>query len=410
MLPRTLAHTLQTVSTQFPVVLVTGPRQVGKSTLLDMCAQVAGQAPRSYVTLDDLNARALAQSDPELFLQNWPAPANIDEVQYAPGLFSAIKLRVDRQPVNGQYWLTGSQKFQLMRGVTESLAGRVAVLDLLGFSYAEQTLRATLSTPFLPTQTWIEQARQAAAPLGLPALFEHIWLGSFPRLVAQGKSARDVFYRSYVQTYLQRDVMDVLRVSDQAAFHRFLAACAARTGQLLNVAALARDGDIDHKTAQAWLSVLQTSGLVLLLQPYHSNLTKRLVKAPKLYFLDTGLSAYLTRWPDAASLEAGAMSGAMLETWVVAEIVKSYWHHGLEAPLYFYRDTNQQEIDLLIDTGSALHPVEIKKTANPSHQAKKSFPVLAKLGKPVGAGAVLCLVERDVPLSREVTAIPVAYL
>ena len=407
MYPRTLAQTIHRVSACFPVLMVTGPRQVGKTTLLEMCAQ---DAPRRYVTLDDLDARALAQSDPALFLQTWPAPVIIDEIQYAPQLFSAIKLQVDREKTNGQFWLTGSQKFQLMRGITESLAGRVAIVDLLGLSQAELDGRAGASLPFVPTADWIASARQQANPKSLMDMFGRIWLGSYPRLNAQGAQARDVFYRSYIQTYIQRDVQDVLKVSDQTAFHRFLTAVAARTGQLLNYAGLARAVDIDNKTAKAWLSVLETSGLVYLLQPYHSNLTKRLVKAPKLYFLDTGLAAYLTRWPDAAALEAGAMSGALLETWAVGEILKSYWHNGREAPLYFYRDADQQEIDLIVDSAAALYPVEIKKTASPSHNAKRHFTVLDKLNKPVGPGAVICFVERDIPLSREVTAIPLGYL
>jgi predicted AAA+ superfamily ATPase len=390
--------------------MVTGPRQVGKTTLLEMCAK---DAPRNYVTLDDLDARALAQSDPALFLQTWPAPVTIDEIQYAPQLFSAIKLQVDREKINGQFWLTGSQKFELMRGITETLAGRVAIVDLLGLSQAELEGRAEASFPFVPTADWIANARQHARPQSLQSVFERIWLGAYPALNAQGAQAhesRGLFYRSYIQTYIQRDVQDVLKVSDQTAFNRFLTAVAARTGQLLNYAGLARDVDIDNKTAKAWLSVLETSGLVYLLQPYHSNLSKRLVKAPKLYFLDTGLAAYLTRWPDTAALEAGAMSGAMLETWVVSEILKSYWHNGLEAPLYFYRDADQQEVDLIVDSATTLHPVEIKKTASPSHNAKKHFTVLDKLGKTVGPGAVLCFVERDIPLSRAVTAVPLGYL
>ncbi|CAB1369906.1 ATPase [Denitratisoma oestradiolicum] len=407
MYPRTLTQTLLTVSAAFPVLMVTGPRQVGKTTLLEMCAR---DTPRNYVTLDDLDARALAQSDPALFLQTWQTPVIIDEIQYAPQLFSAIKMQVDRDKSNGQFWLTGSQKFHLMRGITETLAGRVAIVDLLGLSQAELQGRADTSKPFVPTPEWIAYARQQAQPQSLSDVFGRIWLGSYPRLNAQGAQARDIFYRSYIQTYIQRDVQDVLKISDQTAFNRFLTAVAARTGQLLNYASLARAVDIDNKTAKAWLSVLETSGLVYLLQPYHSNLTKRLVKAPKLYFLDTGLAAYLTRWPDAPSLEAGAMSGAMLETWAVSEIIKSYWHNGQEAPLYFYRDTDQQEVDLLVDSAIALYPVEIKKTASPSHNAKRHFTILDKLGKPVGPGAVLCFVERDMPLSRDVTALPLGYL
>lgn len=407
MYSRTLARTIHAISDRFPVLMLTGPRQVGKTTLLELCAR---ESRRQYVTLDDLDARSLAQSDPALFLQTWPAPVIIDEIQYAPQLFSAIKLQVDRERANGRFWLTGSQKFHLMRGITESLAGRVAIVDLLGLSQAELEGRADTVSPFVPTAAWIVRARRQGRPQTLAHLFERIWLGAYPRLNAQGAETRHLFYRSYIQTYIQRDVQDVLRISDQTAFNRFLTSVAARTGQLLNVAGLARDVDIDNKTAKAWLSVLEASGLVFLLQPYHSNLAKRLVKAPKLYFLDTGLAAYLTRWPNAEALAAGAMSGALLETWVVGEILKSYWHNGQEAPLYFYRDADQQEVDLLIDSADTLYPVEIKKTASPSHNAKRHFAVLGKLNKSVGPGGVLCFVERDIPLTREVTAIPLAYL
>ncbi len=362
-----------------------------------------------------MDARSLAQRDPALFLQTWPPPVLIDEIQYAPQLLSAIKLCVDRDQRNGAFWLAGSQKFHLMRGLGESLAGRVAIVDLLGFSLAELEGRARASRPFLPTQQWVAHARHAAhrenwqSPR-LMDIYQRIWLGAYPRLNEQGPAARDVFYRSYIQTYIQRDVQDVLKVSDQLAFNRFLGAVAARTGQLLNYANLARDVDIDNKTAKAWLSVLETSGLVYLLQPYHHNLTKRLVKAPKLYFLDTGLAAYLTKWPDASSLEAGSQSGALLETWLLTEILKSYWHNGREAPLHFYRDTDQREVDLLIETGEALYPVEFKKTASPSQNASNQFTVLDRLGKTIGPGAIICFVERDIPLSPRVTAIPVGYL
>lgn len=408
MYQRTLGKTIHVISESFPVLMLTGARQVGKTTLLEMCAQ----GRRAYVTLDDLDARNLAQSDPALFLQTWKPPLIIDEIQYAPQLFSAIKVMVDREKRNGLFWLTGSQKFHLMRGVTESLAGRVAIVDLLGLSQAERLGRAESSRPFVPTPEWIAQARQSAAGgIGqLMDVYQRIWLGSYPRLIEQGAAARNLFYRSYIQTYIQRDVQDVLKVSDQLVFNRFLGAVAARTGQLLNYASLARDVEIDNKTAKSWLSILETSGLVYLLQPYHRNLTKRMVKTPKLYFLDTGLAAFLTKWPDPASLEAGSMSGALLETWLVAEILKSYWHNGLEAPLFFYRDTDQREVDLIIETGDMLYPVEFKKTASPSVGASRQFAVLEKLGKTVGHGAVLCFVERDIPLSSAVTAVPVGYL
>ena len=408
MYKRTLSSTIHTISESFPVLMLTGPRQVGKTTLLEMCA--AGK--RAYVTLDDLDARRLAQRDPALFLQTWQPPLIIDEVQYAPQLFSAIKMRVDREKRNGLFWLTGSQKFHLMRGITESLAGRVAIVDLLGLSRAESEGRADSSRPFVPTPEWIARARLAATPAtdGLMEIYSRIWLGAFPRLNEQGPAARNLFYRSYIQTYIQRDVQDMLKVTDQTTFNRFLGAVAARTGQLLNYASLAREVEIDNKTVKSWMSILEASGLVYLLQPYHRNLTKRLVKTPKLYFLATGLAAYLTKWPDAASLQAGSMSGAMLETWLFAEILKSYWHNGLEANVFFYRDVDQREVDLVIEVGDTLYPVEFKKTASPSAGAARQFAVLEKLGKTVGPGAVLCFVERDIPLSSQVTAVPVGYL
>jgi predicted AAA+ superfamily ATPase len=409
MLQRTLGKTIHKISGSYPVILITGPRQVGKTTLLEMCAEQG----RNYVTLDDLQERTLAQTDPALFLQTHPTPLTIDEVQYAPELFSAIKLIVDRDKKPGQFWLTGSQKFHLMKGITESLAGRVAILDLLGLSRAELDGRADTAEPFVPTQAWILQARkQAGPPKNILDVYQRIWLGAFPKLNLEPDfSSRDIFYRSYVQTYIQRDVKDILSITNDVAFNRFLGAVAARTGQLLNFSDLSRDVDIDHKTAKSWLSVLETSGLVYLLQPYYANVTKRLVKTPKLYFLDTGLCSYLTQWPNSKSLETGAMSGAMLETHLFSEILKSHWYQGLSARnFYYYRDTDQREIDLVIESGEGLYPVEFKKTASPSRTASKHFHVLEKFAKPVGHGAVLCFVEKDIPLSREVTAVPVGYL
>lgn len=407
MLERTLSKTVKEVDQSFPVLLLTGPRQVGKTTLLEMCA---GKT-RNYVTLDDLEQRELAKTDPALFLQSHQPPLIIDEVQYAPELFSAIKIIVDREKKKGLFWLTGSQKFHLMRGITESLAGRVAIIDLLGLSQAEISGRAGTSMPFMPTPEWIDSAKkQVNTSKSLLDIYELIWRGSFPALNQDTAISRDIFYKSYVQTYIQRDVRDMMNISDTLAFNRFLGAVAARTGQLLNYSDIARDVDIDHKTAKAWLSVLETSGLVYLLQPYFRNVTKRIVKTPKLYFLDTGLCSYLTQWPTAASLEAGAMSGPLLETYLFSEILKSYWHNGKTARFYYYRDLDQKEVDLIIETGEAFYPVEFKKTASPSRTASKHFHLLEKLGKAVGHGAVLCFVEKDIPLSRDVTAIPVGYL
>jgi hypothetical protein len=279
-------------------------------------------------------------------------------------------------------------------------------------SQAELEGRANKVIPFIPTPEWIDHAReQIKEALPLMNVYERIWRGSFPHIYETNGTDRDYFYRSYVQTYIQRDVKDILNISDENKFHRFLIAVAARTGQLLNYADLSRDVGIDNKTAKSWLSVLETSGLVYLLYPYYRNVTKRLVTStPKLYFLDTGLCSYLTKWPSAASLESGAMSGAILETYLFAEILKSYWHNGKSSNFYYYRDTDQKEIDLVIETGDTFYPVEFKKTGTPSLTASKNFRLLEKLGKKVGHGVVICFIEKDVPLSREVTAIPVGYL
>lgn len=404
---RSLAPIIKNINDTFPVLLITGPRQVGKTTLLKLCAD----QKRNYVTLDDHHERKLAQTDPTLFLQTHKTPLIIDEVQYAPELFSSIKMAVDTSKQMGQFWLTGSQKFHLMKGVTESLAGRVAILDMLGLSQAEIDSRANSTLPFLPTQEWISNAKtHTKTTTDLMAIFEKIWRGSFPRLSENTDISWDVFYNSYVQTYVQRDVRDILNITNELSFMSFLKAAAARTGQILNLSNIARDVEIDHKTAKAWLSVLEASGLIYLLYPYRNNVTKRLIKAPKLYFLDTGLCSFLTQWNSPASLEAGAMSGAILETYVLSEIIKSYWNQGKREQLYYYRDTDQKEIDLVIEDGGQFYPVEIKKTASPSLSATKSFSELDKLNIKVGQGAVICFRPTDIPLSREVTAIPIGYL
>lgn len=403
---RTLATTIHQVSAAFPVLLLTGPRQVGKTTLLEDCTD----QERHYVTLDDLEQRAIAQTDPALFLQRHNPPVIIDEVQYAPQLFNAIKIAVDKDKRPGLFWLTGSQKFHLMKGIVETLAGRVAILDLLGLAQVEMRDKAASSQPFLPTAEWIEHASSQAREVEVMDVYHAIWRGSFPKVALNKDISRDIFYNSYIQTYIQRDVRDLTHVGDEMSFFRFLRTAAARTGQLINYADMARDVDVDVKTIKSWLSILETSGLVYLLQPYHNNVTSRLIKTPKLYFLDTGLCAYLTQWSTPESLESGAMSGAILETYMLVEILKSYWHNGKTPHFYFYRDRDQKEIDLLIEQDGCLYPVEFKKSASPSMNAARNFLSLEKLGYMIGPGAVVCLKVKDAPLSRTVTAIPVGYL
>jgi hypothetical protein len=407
-LHRTLEPFFMEASKRFPVLLVTGPRQIGKTTLL----QFISAGKRSYVTLDDPLARELAVSDPQLFLQRFRPPVLIDEIQYAPQLLPVIKLVVDRERRPGLVWLTGSQQAHVMKGVAESLAGRVGIVNMLGFSQSE-LLGRPFSPPFIPIPGFLDQ--RADRPMHtLETLFRQIWLGSFPALhETPAPPAWDLFYGSYIQTYLQRDIRDLARVGDERAFLRFLRACAARTGQLLNLADLCRDADISQPTGKSWLSILEASGTIHLLEPFHSNLLKRLVKTPKLYMLDTGLAAYLTEWSSPANLEAGAMNGAFLETWAVTEILKSWWHNGRQAPLYFYRDRDGVEIDLLIHQDRILYPIEIKKTAQPSREAVRSFKVLEGLGPAGyqrGPGAMVCLAGTRMPLDRDVEIVPAGLL
>jgi predicted AAA+ superfamily ATPase len=348
---RTITEFLIKASRQFPVLLVTGPRQVGKTT----CLQHTARKDRAYVTLDDPQSRALARDDPGLFLQRFEPPVLIDEIQYAPELLPLIKIAVDRNKKGGDYWLIGSQQFHMMANVSESLAGRVGILQLLGFSSRELAGRSDWVEPFSTDRN----APSHSNPLSLMALYERIWRGSFPAMTPRNLKAptigegsgcgegaggdgnarvredlpdRDLFYSSYVQTYLQRDVRSLANVGDEIAFLKFLRAAAGRTGQILNMTDISRDAGIAPNTAKKWLSILKASGIIYLLEPYHTNLTKRMVKAPKLYFLDTGLAAYLTEWSSYKTLEAGAMSGAIFETWVINEIIKSYWHAGNPHP------------------------------------------------------------------------------
>jgi predicted AAA+ superfamily ATPase len=404
--PRTLELSLSEIGRHFPALMITGPRQVGKTTFLRHLSNES----RTYVTLDDPSALTLAREDPALFFQAYRPPLLIDEIQYAPGLLPYIKMEVDKNHEEGAFWLTGSQQFHLMKGVSESLAGRVAVVQLLGLSRREMIGQPEASGPFLPLPEEIAVRLRTGGPLLAPDLFRQIWRGGFPSLAANPGTDWNLYYASYVQTYLQRDVRDLARVGDEAAFLRFMRAAAARTGQLLNLSDLAKDTGVTPMTAKSWLSILETSGIVYLLEPWFNNLTKRIVKTPKLYFLDTGLCAYLTKWMDPDALAIGAMSGAILETWILSELLKGYWHTGKSAPFYFYRDKDQKEIDLLIVQDGAVYPLEFKKTASPRRDDVRHFQVLKKLGMPVGPGGLICLAEKSLPLGQDVLSIPVSAL
>lgn len=403
---RAIEDRILEASEQFPVLWVTGPRQVGKTTLLqNLCG-----SDRRYVTLDDPGRRVLAKEDPALFLQRFPPPVLIDEVQYAPELLSHLKMAVDSNRRPGDFWLTGSQQFQAMQGITETLAGRVALIRLLGFSGREADRRPSDLPPFLPSPEIVEQRSPTSGETELHSVFQRLWTGSFPALVAGPVEDRDLFYSSYLQTYLQRDVRDLAEVGNQESFLRFLQAAAARSGQLLNLSDLARDVDISPPTAKKWLSILEASFLVYRLRPYHGNLSKRLVKTPKLYFLDTGLCAYLTDWSTPKTLASGAMAGPMLETWVVTEVLKSFWHRVRTPRLYFYRDRDGRKIDLLLEQDGKIYPIEVKLAATPKRSWARAFSALEELGPDTGSGAVVCLAQESLPLSRDVTMVPVGLL
>ena len=338
-------------------------------------------------------------------MQRYNEQLLIDEIQYAPGLLPLIKMRVDENRQPDMFWLTGSQKFHLMKGISESLAGRVAVLELFGLTLREMNQQGQNSSCFLPSNEFL-----SIGELSRISIFERIWRGSLPEIALRPELNWEMFYNSYLQTYLKRDINDLVHISNEMAFNRFLKATAARTASLLNLSDLARDADIAVNTAKNWLSLLITTGICFLLQPYYSNLTKRFVKSPKLYFMDTGLAAFLTGWSSSTTLESGAMAGQFFETWVVGEIYKSFTNVGLEPPIYFFRNKYKKEIDLLILRDGKLYPDEIKMTASPGKKDLRNFHLLQNLNKPRGEGAVICLVNDILPLSDMDKAFPVSVL
>lgn len=401
-LERSVEGVIKKASANFPVVMVTGPRQVGKTT----CLRNISSKNRSYVSLDDPQLRSLAKEEPELFLQRFSPPVLIDEVQYAPELFPLIKLRVDEAGKKGEYWLTGSQQFQLMEGVSESLAGRVGIIQLLGLSNSEMDGRSGTTKPF-----WEDFSPNADISCqDLQSLYQRIFIGGMPGIVADSSMDRDMFFSSYLQTYLERDVRLLINVSDELSFLKFVRAIAARTGQILNIADVASDVGVAPNTAKNWLSILRSSGIVYLLEAYHSNVTKRLIKSPKVFMTDTGLASYLTEWSSPQTLEAGAMSGAILETWGVIEILKSYWHQGMRAPIYYYRDKDKREIDLLVIKDGGICPVEFKKSANPNKKDLKNFYVLENFNLERRRGFLVSMSKNVVPITQDIDAIPFGAL
>lgn len=404
---RHLEDKIKEASKYYPVVMVCGQRQVGKSTMLYHIKE----AERKYVTLDDANARRLAETDAALFFETYGFPLLIDEFQRVPSLLLEMKHIVDEKALKGEdnsglFWLTGSQKFKMMQGVSESLAGRIAVFDMSALSAAEIENREPAL--FRPEISALKERLLKAQPKNVHELYERIFRGGMPKLLATDMD-RDRFYMDYVNTYLERDIKDLAQVGKLTAFYDFLVFMAARTAQELRYEEIARTVGVSAPTAKEWVAILERSGVLFILRSYYSNISKRLVRTPKVYFMDTGLAAYLCRWPNASTLENGAMDGAFLETYVVTEILKSYYNAGKQPDLYYYRDVDKKEIDLLIIDGERIYPIEVKKGKNPGH-ADKNFSVLDRLGFSVQPGLIMCLSDELVPYNRTAWYCPVSIL
>lgn len=388
----------------YPVVMVCGQRQVGKSTMLNHLRE----PDRRYVTLDDINARRLAETDVQLFFETYGTKLLIDEFQRVPSILLEIKRIIDEKALNGEdnsgmFWLTGSQKFQMMKNISDSLAGRVAVFDLSGLSNAEIENRP--GACFSPELNALKEALKTAKRKNIHEIYADIFRGGMPKLITTDID-RERYYNDYVNTYLERDIKDLSQVGKLSEFYDFLVLIAARTAQELKYDELAKAVGVAAQTIKNWVNILERSGIIVILRPYASTLSARLVKTPKVYFMDTGLCSYLCRWPTAETLENGAADGAMLETYVVSEIIKSYYNAGKTPDLYYYRDIDKKEIDLLIEKGDKLYPIEIKKAKLPAH-ADKNFDVLKGLKKQVEPGIILCLRDELIPFSRKAYLCPI---
>lgn len=415
---RTIEKTLNKMVNNYPVIMVTGPRQVGKTTLLFKLMKEY-KTKIQFLSLDDMKLRVQANEDPELFLRTHKPPLIIDEFQYAPGLLSYIKMIVDearreeifgnKKEVGTLYYLTGSQVFQTMKDVSDSLAGRIGILDLFAFSTRE--LNCLEEDVFLPD---IDKLKKKCVnpKVSIVEVFERILKGSYPELYSGKNIDVEKFYEVYVRTYMERDVREIINVKDEIKFMKFISSVAVRTAQEYNACDIANDVGIDSKTVDEWLSVLKNTGLVFLLQSYTNNNVSRIVKRPKLYFMDTGLACYLAGYTNSVVLEKSAYNGAIFETYVISEIVKTFTNNGKDPRkyMYYYRDNNQKEIDLLIIDNNKIYPVEIKKSSNPGKNAIKNFDVVKKFEMDTGNGIVLCMASDIFAIDENNYYVPIEYI
>ena len=400
---RTLEKSILEISEDYSCLLLIGPRQVGKTTMLEHLME---GTERKKVTLDDAENRRLAKTDPALFLEMHPAPVLIDEIQYAPELFSYIKINVDNGAAPGSYWLTGSQAFQLMELAQESLAGRTAIVHMSALSQSELYGDGTTEPISLSIEK-LNQRKNHLTRCSSTEMYERIWNGGMPGHRSGRYRDRDVFYSSYIQTYINRDVTDMIPGVDKLLFADFIRAAACRAGQMLNVHDIALDVGVSDDTAKRWLQVLEKSGVIFYLRPYSNNLLKRTVKTPKLYFFDTGLVAYLTKYSSPDILMNGAINGAILENYTVGEIRKTWQNCAKECLMHYYRDKDTNEIDMVIESDGELHPLEIKKSTNPGTELASAFRILDKGSVPRGAGAILCLREELSAIDRNTFILPI---
>ena len=402
---RHIEKTIEKSFSAFPAVLITGPRQVGKSTLL---LNRFKNIPN--VTLDNPLQLLSLRQDPVEFFKLHGFPLILDEVQRAPECFSVLKYMIDSDRRAGMYILTGSQKYALMKGVSESLAGRIGIIDMLGLSDRE-IYEDPFDRPFLPTSDYLLARRPKTAP-SIQNLWKRIHRGSMPELYSNKNMDWEQYYAAYVDRYIERDVKQLGAVGDTLAFMQFMTALASRTGELLNAASLARDVGVDGKTVKRWLSILQASNIIYLLQPFSLNINKRVIKTPKVYFTDTGLVCYLCRWLTPETLANGAMAGSIYETFIVSEILKSYYNAGKQPDLYFFRNTDGQEVDLLFYRDGKLYPIEIKKTSSPNVKDAKHFGTLSTFFPTleVSEGGIICNAEELLPLGQKLKIIPIRFI
>ena len=403
-IPRHIEAVVERIAKRKAVLVLTGARQVGKSTMFKQVYKSL-----NYISLNRPLVRESARDNPSLFFDLHEPPVIVDEVQKTPELFDYIKDIVDEDKKKGQFYLTGSQSQILMKNISDSLAGRAGIIKLLGLSVRE-LLNHSYRKPFLPTVGHLQAVEKAGFNLDYEQLTNYIHKGFFPELHETLSDDYDWadYYSSYFQAYLEKDIRDVLNIQDESAFIKFVKGAAALTGEMLNLTTLAEICGKDVNTVKSWLSVLESSGLVYILEPYHNNLNKRLVKTPKIYFLDTGLVCWLLGWNSRQQMVSGAMWGHIFETFVFGEILKSYYNDGIvRPPIYYYRDKEKREIDLVIEQGETLYPIEIKTSSDPKKEMVKSFEVLDKIpGKKRGCGAVVCLAKERLPLMEDVWIVP----